>query len=285
MLEEASREFRRVAELRPSEGQRAVLSRSDRGSAGPLVGARPRSGRRSTGAGRGRLAAQPGGRARAAGRLDQAETVLAEAAGRSPDEPRVQPAGASRRWSGASRAVARSGCGRARELVSRTIRRPLWYWAAARAASGRSRRSRVRARHRAGRGGAPPRASGAAQQPRGAARGHRAMAEAERSCGGCCCGVKRRCRSRSRIWAICCYRRRPLRRGRAALHARRGCWLPIWATTSTSSSGNLAFRERDIARARAVLGAHPGAQSRAPAGPGQSRDAAGGAMIGSPTSD
>jgi tetratricopeptide (TPR) repeat protein len=101
MLEEAEREFRRVAELRPSEGQAPyylglIAGRQERwNDAAAIVPPRRRSGRAS------RIdPAQPRSGALQAGEPDQAEARLGDASGRAPERSRAScSAGASRRWS------------------------------------------------------------------------------------------------------------------------------------------------------------------------------------------
>ncbi|HEX9893552.1 MAG TPA: DUF4388 domain-containing protein [Gemmatimonadales bacterium] len=133
MLDEASREFRRVAELRPSEGQAPFYL--------GLIAAR--QGRWAEAASLFRHAADRAGPRPAivhnlgvalaeAGEPDQAESRLADAAGRSPNDARTHLA-----WGIAAleRGDAELGAvrlGRARELYGETVP-ALWYWAATRA--------------------------------------------------------------------------------------------------------------------------------------------------------
>jgi tetratricopeptide (TPR) repeat protein len=133
MLDEASREFRRVAELRPSEGQApfylgliaarqgrwaeaASLFRHGADRAGPRVS----------------IVHNLGVALAEAGEPEQAEGRLADAASRAPNDPRVHLA-----WGLAALERGEAELGvvrltRARELFGDTIP-GLWYWAAARA--------------------------------------------------------------------------------------------------------------------------------------------------------
>jgi tetratricopeptide (TPR) repeat protein len=136
MLEEAQREFRRVAELRPSEGSAPfylglIAARQQRWSeaADGFRQAVDRSGPRPI------LLFNLGIALAQLGRLDQAETLFAEAAGRAPEEPRILTG-----WGIAAlrRGEARAGrqrLVRARELWRERPPPPLWFWAATRAAA------------------------------------------------------------------------------------------------------------------------------------------------------
>jgi tetratricopeptide (TPR) repeat protein len=136
MLEEAQREFRRVAELRPSEGSAPfylglLAARQERWSeaADLFRQAIDRSGPRpallhNLGVALGRL-----------GRLDQAESALGEAAGRAPDDPRVHTAWGLLALDRGEPAVAEQRLQHARSL-GRDVPAALWFWGAARAAAG-----------------------------------------------------------------------------------------------------------------------------------------------------
>jgi tetratricopeptide (TPR) repeat protein len=136
MLDEALREFRRVAELRPSEGTAPFylgLIASRRGqwaeAADHLRQAIDRSGPRPA------LLHNLGLALEQLGKLDQAETVLAEAAGRAPEEARIHIAWGILALKRGESAVARQRLQRAREMVP-AMPSALWYWAAMRAAAG-----------------------------------------------------------------------------------------------------------------------------------------------------
>lgn len=136
MLDEALREFRRVAELRPSEGTAPFylgLIAARRGqwaeAADSLRQAIDRSGPRPA------LLHNLGVALQELGRLDQAETVLAEAAGRAPDDPRVHTAWGILALDRDEPVVARQRLQHARDLMPEAPP-PLWYWAAMRAAAG-----------------------------------------------------------------------------------------------------------------------------------------------------
>ena len=136
MLDEALREFRRVAELRPSEGSApfylgliAARQRQWAEAADHFRQALDRSGPRSA------LLHNLGVALEHLGRLDQAETVLAEAASRSPDDPKIHTSWGILALERHDAGVARQRLQRAREL-SRDPPPALWYWAATRAATG-----------------------------------------------------------------------------------------------------------------------------------------------------
>jgi tetratricopeptide (TPR) repeat protein len=133
MLDEAEREFRRVAELRPSEGQAPfylglIAGRQQRWSeaASLFRHAADRAGPRPA------ILHNLGVALAQAGEPDQAEARLSDAAGRAPNEPRVLLAwglAALERGEGTLGVVRLA---RARELFGdRTP--PLWFWAAGRA--------------------------------------------------------------------------------------------------------------------------------------------------------
>ncbi len=136
MLDEALREFRRVAELRPSEGSApfylgliAARQRQWAEAADHFRQALDRSGPRSA------LLHNLGVALEHLGRLDQAETVLAEAASRSPDDARIHTSWGILALERHDAGVARQRLQRARELLHDPPP-ALWYWAATRAAAG-----------------------------------------------------------------------------------------------------------------------------------------------------
>jgi tetratricopeptide (TPR) repeat protein len=135
MLDEALREFRRVAELRPSEGSAPfylglIAAREAHWSeaADLFRQALDRSGPRPT------LLHNLGVALEHLGRFDQAETVVAEAAGRAPEDARIQTGWGILALKRQEPAVAYQRLLRAREL-SRATPPPVWYWAATRAAA------------------------------------------------------------------------------------------------------------------------------------------------------
>lgn len=136
MLDEALREFRRVAELRPSEGTAPAylgLIAARRGqwaeAADFLRQAIDKSGPRPS------LLHNLGIALERQGKLDQAETVMAEAAGRAPDDGRIHLGWGILALKRAEPVVARQRLQRAREML-RSTPPALWYWAAMRAATG-----------------------------------------------------------------------------------------------------------------------------------------------------
>jgi tetratricopeptide (TPR) repeat protein len=136
MHEEALREFRRVAELRPSEGSAPfylgliAARRREWGEAVDLFRqAIDRSGPRPT------LLHNFGVALQHTGRLDQAETVMAEAAGRALDDPRIHTGWGLLAVDRGEPGVARQRLQRARELYRQTPP-AVWYWAATRALAG-----------------------------------------------------------------------------------------------------------------------------------------------------
>jgi len=136
MHEEALREFRRVAELRPSEGSAPFylgLISARRGAwneaAAYFRQAIDRSGPRPA------MLHNLGVALQHTGRLDQAETVLAEAAGRAQDDPRIHAGWGILALERDEPGVARQRLQRARELYRQTPP-AIWYWAATMAATG-----------------------------------------------------------------------------------------------------------------------------------------------------
>ena len=133
MLDEAAREFRRVMELRPSEGSAPFLL-------GVIAG---RQGRWSEAVDLFRQAldrAGPRGHVihnlavalEEVGRLDQAESLFAEAAGRMQEDPRTFQSWALLALRRGDAAVAWGRLERARELHGKTPP-PIWYFAAVQA--------------------------------------------------------------------------------------------------------------------------------------------------------
>jgi tetratricopeptide (TPR) repeat protein len=134
MLDEAEREFRRVAELRPSEGSAPfylglIAGRRDRWdeAADLFRQAIDRSGPRPA------LLHNLAIALERRGRLDQAEALLAEAAGRAGEDPAIHTGWGVLALTRGESAVARQRLERARELYRGEPPPPLWYWAAVRA--------------------------------------------------------------------------------------------------------------------------------------------------------
>jgi tetratricopeptide (TPR) repeat protein len=133
MLDEANREFRRVAELRPSEGSApfylgVVAARQQRwDEAVPFFRtAADRAGPRPAVLHNLALALH------ATGETEQAEALLAEAAARAPDHAGLQLSWGIVAMDRGEPAVARLRLERARELLGANVP-AVWYWAAARA--------------------------------------------------------------------------------------------------------------------------------------------------------
>jgi tetratricopeptide (TPR) repeat protein len=136
MLEEARREFRRVTELRPSEGSAPFYL--------GLIAARQESWDEAADLFRqsiDRSGPRPASLLNLAvalerrGRLDQAETVLSEAAGRAADDADIQTGWGVLALERQDPAVARQRLQLARERYRDHPPPALWYWAAARAAA------------------------------------------------------------------------------------------------------------------------------------------------------
>ncbi len=134
MLEEAEREFRRVAQLRPSEGQAPfflglIAARQGRWSeaASLFRHAVDRAGPR------GPILHNLGVALAQAGEPDQAESRLADAAGRAPNDARLHLAWGLAALERGDPALAVVRLTRARELAVDRAPAPLWYWGAARA--------------------------------------------------------------------------------------------------------------------------------------------------------
>ena len=135
MLEEAQREFRRVAELRPSEGSAPcylglIAARQGQWAeaADLFRQAIDRSGPRPA------LLLNLGVALESLGRFDHAEAVLAEAAGRGAGEPRVHTGWGILALKRQQPALAHQRLQHARGLYPGTPP-AIWYWAAARAAA------------------------------------------------------------------------------------------------------------------------------------------------------
>ncbi len=133
MLDEAEREFRRVAELRPSEGQAPfflglIAGRQQRWSeaASLFRHAADRAGPRPA------ILHNLGVALAQAGEPDQAEARLSDAASRAPNDPRLLLAWGLAALERGDAALAVVRLARARELFGEKTP-PLWFWAAARA--------------------------------------------------------------------------------------------------------------------------------------------------------
>lgn len=136
MLEEALREFRRVAELRPSEGSAPFYL--------GLIAARRESWDEAANLFRqsiDRSGPRPAALLNLAvtlerrGSLDQAETVLAEAASRAARDADIHTGWGVLALERGEPAVARQRLQHAHELYGENPPPPLWYWAAARASA------------------------------------------------------------------------------------------------------------------------------------------------------
>ncbi len=132
MLDEAQREFRRVADLRPSEGSAPFYL--------GLIALR--QGRWAEAEQSLRLAAEKGGPRPAAlhdlglaleqqGRLDEAEAAYGDAAGRARDDARVLIGWGIAALKRGDHGVALGRLARARELLGSKTPPPIWFWATA----------------------------------------------------------------------------------------------------------------------------------------------------------
>ena len=132
MLDEAQREFRRVADLRPSEGSAPFYL--------GLIALR--QGRWAEAEQALRLAAEKGGPRPAAlhdlglaleqqGRHEDAEAAYGDAAGRARDDVRILVGWGVAALKRADHAVALGRLARARELLGEKTPPPVWFWAAA----------------------------------------------------------------------------------------------------------------------------------------------------------
>ncbi len=130
MLDEAAREFRRVVELRPSEGSAPFLLGVIAGRQGRWPEAVDLFRQSLDRAGpRGQVIHNLAVALEEVGRLDQAESMFAEAAGRLPDHPQVYLSWGLLGLRRNDPAVAWARIERARELFGRTPP-PLWFFAA-----------------------------------------------------------------------------------------------------------------------------------------------------------
>ena len=137
MLDEAQREFRRVADLRPSEGSAPFYL--------GLIALR--QGRWADAEQALRLATDKGGPRPAAlhdlglaleqqGRLDDAEAAYGDAAGRARDDARILIGWGVAALKRGDHGVALGRLARARELLGQKAPSPVWFWAAALAHAG-----------------------------------------------------------------------------------------------------------------------------------------------------
>ena len=133
MLDEAEREFRRVAELRPSEGQAPyylglIAGRQERwaDAASLFRHAADRAGPRAS------ILHNLGVALSQAGEPDQAEARLSEASGRAPNDPRILLGWGIVALERGDAALAVVRLTRSREIFGERTP-PLWFWAAARA--------------------------------------------------------------------------------------------------------------------------------------------------------
>ena len=151
MLDEAQREFRRVADLRPSEGSAPFYL--------GLIALR--QGRWAEAEQALRLAAEKGGPRPAAlhdlglaleqqGRLDDAEAAFGDAAARARDDVRVLVGWGVTALKRGDHAVALGRLARARELLGQKTPSPVWFWAAALAHAGADDADNALATARAG---------------------------------------------------------------------------------------------------------------------------------------
>ncbi|HLB54654.1 MAG TPA: DUF4388 domain-containing protein [Gemmatimonadales bacterium] len=136
MLEEARREFRRVAELRPSEGAApfhlgliAARQGAWEDAADLFRQAIDRSGPRPA------LLLDLALALEHLGRLDQAEAIMAEAASRAGDDSAIQTGWGVLALERGEPLVAKQRLHRARDLYRDDPPPALWYWAAARSAA------------------------------------------------------------------------------------------------------------------------------------------------------
>jgi tetratricopeptide (TPR) repeat protein len=151
MLDEAQREFRRVADLRPTEG----------GAPFYLGLIALRQGRWGEAEQALRLAAEKGGPRPAAlhdlglaleqqGRLDDAEAAYGDAAARARDDIRILIGWGIAALKRGDHAVALGRLARARELLGQKTPSPVWYWAATLAQAGADEGEQAIATARAG---------------------------------------------------------------------------------------------------------------------------------------
>jgi len=156
MLEEALREFRRVAELRPADASAQFYL--------GLIAVR--QGRWEDAAAAFRQAAGGGGARPAAlhnlgyalerlGRLDEAEAAYGDAAGRARDDPRVMLGWSVSALKRGEHQVAQGRLARALELLGGKPAPALWYWAATLASAGLDDGSGALRTARAGAGAYP----------------------------------------------------------------------------------------------------------------------------------
>ena len=276
MLDEALREFRRVAELRPADAQRAVLS-SASSPCGRRAGRRrpTPSGRRSRRAGpRPRRAAQPGPRARAAGPARRGRGRLRRRGGPGPRRrPRSCWAGASWRCKRGEYQVAQGRLARARELLGEQAARPRSGTGPPRWRSAGQRRRRG-ALERAPRPGSRPIPSSAVLQNNLAVllelRGRRRRAPRR-----CCARRWPRTPSLPQIsknLADILYRNGRYDEACEA-YERAAKLAPELGDDLYFKLGNIAYKRRDHERGPRELEPRDRAQSRARARPGQPRDA------------
>ena len=235
MLDEALREFRRVAELRPAEASAPFYL--------GLIALRQARWEEAVEAFR-QAADAAGGRPAALhnlgfaleqlGRLDEAEAAYGDAAGRARDDARIMLGWSVVALKRGEHQVAQGRLARTRELLGGKPAPALWYWAATLASAGLDDAPGALRAAAAG-VAAYPGQRGAAEQSRGAARAERATWPAPRRCSGPRSPRTRRCRRSPRTWPTSstgtAATTRRARRTSAPPSSR-----PISATTCTSSS-------------------------------------------------
>ena len=255
MFDEALREFRRVAELRPADASApfhlGLIALRQARWADAADAFRQACGGRRCAAGR-RFTTWACALERL-GRLDEAEVAFGDAAARARDDARIMLGWSVVALKRGEYQVAQGRLARALELLGGKPAPALWYWAATLAAAGSDDQAGALRAARAGVDGAS-RPSRAPEQSRRAARASGDMARPPRPCCARRSPRTRRCRSsqESRRRAL---PERPLRRGAASVRARGQAHRPISATTSTSSSATSptsAARRRRRGRAGAA---------------------------------
>ena len=226
MLDEALREFRRVADLRPTDTSAPFFL--------GLIGLR--QGRWEEAAAAFKQAAAAAGAKPAAlhnlgyalerlGRLDEAEAAYGDAAGRARDDARIMLSWGVAALKRGEHQVAQGRLARTLELLGGKPAPALWYWAATRPARfGPSARASRRT---------PPMPSSRTTAP--CCSSSPAMRRAPKPRSAPPSAKTPRCPRSRRTWPTSCIAADVTRRpGRPTSGP--PSWLPIWATTSTSSS-------------------------------------------------
>ena len=258
MLDEALREFRRVAELRPADASAPFYLGLIAAAAGALGG----GGRRPSGRPPARPAPKPaalhnlGYALERLGRLDEAEAAYGDAAGRARDDARIMLGWSVVALKRGEHQVAQGRLARALELLGGKPAPAALVLGRRRSRAPGSTTRRARSGPRAAGVGRFPAQRGAAEQSRGAARADRRRRRAPRRRFAPRWPRIRRCRRSPRTWPTSCYRNGRYEEAREA-YERAAKLAPDLGDDLYFKLGNIAYKRRDKSTARGRAGAAP----------------------------